>query len=101
MSLNSYEDIKENQFWEEIQELSVSLTHILKKYDMEDRVLSAFMIGVLSEVFEDEQKLKTFFHYSIQDENELQMLQDVMRQTYEDDEPDLDDLLRGTGIFLN
>ena len=61
--------------------------------------------GFWFEMQDDEtSNMKAFFHYNIQSQGELDIIQDFMNDSYtppEDAGPDLNDLLDGLGISLN
>jgi hypothetical protein len=104
MDLGQYKGMEEEGFWFEMQELAMALTDLVEKYSLEDKVISSFVVGLL-EPFDDEtSNMKAFFHYNIQSQGELDIIQDFMKDSYtppEDTGPDLDDLLDGLGISLN
>jgi hypothetical protein len=104
MSMDNYKDMEEDMFWMEMQELAHVFSELVIKYGMEDRVISAFVVGLLEEINEEQSNMKTFFHYNMQNENELEVVKDFMTNSYtppSSDEPDIDDLLDGLGISLN
>jgi hypothetical protein len=99
-----YKDIEEEGFWVEVQEISQAFLEICHKYDMGDRVLSAFVVGLLDEIDQENSNMKAFFHYNIQNDQELDVITQFMRDSYsshQDEGPDINDLLRGLGISLN
>lgn len=104
MGMEDYNSMDEDMFWMEVQELTHLFSELVIKYGMEDRVISAFVIGLLEEISEDQSNMKTFFHYNMQNESELDVIKDFMTSSYtppEDKGPDIDDLLDGLGISLN
>ena len=101
MSFEMYEDMQEDGFWFEIQEISGAINEIIHKYGYEDRVLSSIVVGLLTPLSEDESNMKAFFHHNLDSEGEIQAVCDFMRDSYEPQGPDLDDLLSGLGISLN
>ena len=72
---------------------------------MSDRVLSAFVVGLLEEIDEDTSNMKAFFHYNIQNNTELEVINQFMIDSYsapeQDSEQELKDLLNELGISLN
>jgi hypothetical protein len=99
-----HKDMEEEGFWSEVQEISQAFLEICHKYDMSDRVISAFVVGLLEEIDEDKSNMRAFFHYNIQNELELDVITGFMQDSYsppEDEGPDLNDLLDGLGISLN
>ena len=104
--MDDYKDMYEEGFWYEMQELAGAFSEIFHKYDVGDRVISAFVVGLLDEIEDGEEKtnMKAFFHYNMQNETELDILKEFMTDSFsppEDQGPDLDDLLGGLGISLN
>lgn len=104
MDSDQYKDMEEEGFWFEIQEVAGAFQELVHKYGMEDRVISAIVIGILEPVTEEQSNMKAFFNYNMQNTDELEIITDFMKNSYvapDDDEPDLDDLLNGLGISLN
>lgn len=104
MDNDQYKGMEEEGFWFEMQELAGALTELVHKYDLEDKIISAFVVGLLEPVDDDTSNMKAFFHYNIQSDGELDIVKDFMTDSYvppEDKGPDLDDLLDGLGISLN
>ena len=100
-----YKDMEDDGFWYEVQEISQAFIEICHKYDMSDRVLSAFVVGLLEEIDEDTSNMKAFFHYNIQNNTELEVINQFMIDSYsapeQDSEQELKDLLNELGISLN
>ena len=105
MDMDDYKDMHEEGFWFEMQEIAGAFSEICQKYEMGDRIISAFVVGLLedSEEFEDKSNMKAFFHYNMQNYTELDIVKEFMTDSFhpEDLGPDLDDLLGGLGISLN
>lgn len=104
MDNDQYKDIEEEGFWFEIQEISGAIQELIHKYGMEDRVISAVVVGLLEPVNDEQSNMKAFFNYNMQNEDELDIITDFMKNSYQapdDDGPDIDDLLDGLGISLN
>lgn len=107
MNMSKYKDMQEDGFWFEMQELAGTFSEICQKYDVDDRVISAFVVGLLEEIDGEDGKtnMKAFFHYNMQNHTELDIVKDFMTDSYtpppNDDGPDLSDLLGGLGISLN
>ena len=102
--MGHYKDMEEEGFWYEMQELAGAFTEICHKYEMSDRVISAFVVGLLEELDDETSNMKAFFHYNMQSQGELDIVKDFMTDSYsppEDEGPDLNDLLNGLGISLN
>jgi len=104
MDNDRYKDMEEEGFWYEMQELAGAFTEICHKYEVSDRVISAFIVGLLEPMDDETSNMKAFFHYNMQSEGELDIVKDFMTDSYsppEDEGPDLDDLISGLGISLN
>ncbi len=102
--MDQYKDMEEEGFWYEVQEISQAFLEICHKYEMSDRVISAFVVGLLEEIDENNSNMKAFFHYNLQTEDEVDIIKQFMTDSFsppEDEGPDLDDLLSGMGISLN
>ena len=101
--MENYEDMEEEGFWYEIQEISGAFQEIVHKYGMEDRIISAVVVGLLEPITEDQSNMKAFFNYNMQTMDELEIITDFMRESFTppDNGPDIDDLLNGLGISLN
>lgn len=96
--------MEEEGFWYEMQELAGAFTEICHKYEVSDRIISAFIVGLLEPMDDETSNMKAFFHYNMQSEGELDIVKDFMTDSYsppEDEGPDLDDLISGLGISLN
>ena len=105
MDFSRHEDMEEEGFWFEIQEISGAINEIVHKYGYEDRVLSSIVVGLLSPVDENYSNMKAFFHHNLDNEVEVDAIAQFMKESYEaqskDQGPDLNDLLDGLGISLN
>jgi len=104
MDMERYSDMEQEGFWVEIRELADELTELIHKYGLEDKIISSFVVGLLEPFDEETSNMKAFFHYNIQSESEMEIIQDFMTDSYsppEDTDPNLDDLLDGLGISLN
>ena len=101
--MENYEDMEEEGFWYEIQEISGAFQEIVHKYGMEDRIISAVVVGLLEPITQDQSNMKAFFNYNMQTIDELEIITDFMRESFTppDNGPDIDDLLNGLGISLN
>ena len=101
--MENYEDMEEEGFWYEIQEISGAFQEIVHKYGMQDRIISAVVVGLLETITEDQSNMKAFFNYNMQTMVELEIITDFMRESFTppDNGPDIADLLNGLGISLN
>ena len=75
---------------------------LIEKYGMRNRVMSVVVTGVLEPIDEDNSTMKALFSYNLGSYDELDVMIDFIKNTYEEqDGPDLDDLLGDLGISLN
>jgi len=100
-------DMEEQAFFSEMQRLSMEMDTIIDKYNMRDRVLSVTVTGLIDHDIFGDTRIKAIYSYSLDSEEELNHVIDFINSTWEDvdgmreDEgPDFDDLLDGTGIEL-
>jgi hypothetical protein len=88
-----------------MQEIALAVTEIVKRYDMEDKVMSAFVMGILKPLDEENSTMKAFFQYDLRTSAELEIILDFIKESYiepdSNDDFDIDDLLDGLGISLN
>ena len=66
--------------------------------------MSAIVVGLMEEIEnpEDESvEMKSLFSYNLDSRDELEIIIDVMNNTYEDDGGELRDMLGDLGISLN
>jgi hypothetical protein len=78
----------------------------VKSRGYENRVMSAIVIGLMDEVesTEDDDDLvgmKSLFSYNLDSRDELEVIIDIMKETYTDDNDGLSDMLSDLGISLN
>lgn len=98
---------KDKQFIAEVYDLVVKIEGLIKSYNYEDRVMSSMVIGVLDVDLDtepkegDEVQLKSIFSYNLDSREELEVVKEIMTHQYEDEMPDLDDMLGSLGISLN
>jgi type IV secretory pathway VirB4 component len=98
---------QDKEFIAEVYSLIVKIEDLIKKYNYEDRVMSAIMLGVidldLNRTYEEgeEVQLKSIFSYNLDSKLELEMVKDLMDQQFEDPDEDLEGLLGDLGISLN
>lgn len=98
---DKYKDMYESGFFIEIQELHQAMEEVIEKYGMRDRCMSVLVTGILDAVDEETSQLKALFSYNLESRDELDEIIQFITNTYEDQNPDLDDLLDGLGISLN
>lgn len=105
MDMDQYKGMEEEAFWFEMQEVIGAIDELVHKYDLQDRVISAFVLGLLEPLNDDTSNMKAFFHYNMQSNGELDIVKDFMTESYVEPttpiDDDLEDLLGDLGISLN
>ena len=98
----------DKEFVAEVYSLIVQIEELIKKYNYEDRVMSAMLLGVLDVDWDreepqegDEIQLKSVFSYNLDSEGELEIMKEIMTQQYRSEAGDIDNLLNDLGISLN
>ena len=95
-------DTAEYDFLIEMQQLHHQMEMLIEKYGMRSKVMSVVVTGVLEPIDEDNSTMKALFNYNLGSYDELDVMIDFIKNTYEEqDGPDLDDLLGDLGISLN
>jgi len=95
-------DTEDYDFLIEMQQLHHKMEMLIEKYDMRERVLSVVVTGVLEDIDEENSNMKALFSYNLDSSEEVDVIVDFIKNTYEDQGgPDLDDLLGDLGISLN
>ena len=97
----NYEDV---EFLSELYAKITDLEEFVKDRGYEDRVMSAIVVGLMEEIEnpEDESvEMKSLFAYNLDSRQELDIIMDIMQNTYEDDDDSLRDMLNSLGISLN
>ena len=96
---------KDKEFIAEAYSLVVQIEELIKKYEYEDRVMSALLIGVLDTEGEPEEgdqvELKSVFSYNLDSKLELEIVKEIMDSQFQDPDDDIDKLLGDLGISLN
>lgn len=98
---------KDKQFISEVYELVSKIEGLIHSYEYEDKVMSSIVIGILDTDLNKEPKegdtveLKSVFSYNLDSRDELEVIKEIMSSQFEDESPDLDDLLSDLGISLN
>ena len=95
---------KDKEFMTEAYSLIVELEELVKSYGMEDRVLSALVVAVLdvpSDSDLEEISLQSIFSYSLDSQEELEIIKELMHNQFSDPDDDIDTLLGDLGISLN
>jgi hypothetical protein len=95
----------DKEFITEVYSLVVQIEELIKKYEYEDKVMSAIVIGLMQikdDVEEgDEVQLQSVFSYNLDGRVELEVIKELMDTQYEDPDDDIDTLLGDLGISLN
>ena len=99
--------IEDVEFLAELYSKVNELENLVKSRGYENRVMSAVVIGLMDEVESTEEDdddlvgMKSLFSYNLDSRDELEVIIDVMRETYTDDNDGLSDMLSDLGISLN
>ena len=100
--------IEDVEFLAELYSKVNELENLVKSRGYESRVMSAIVIGLMDEVESTEDDddddlvgMKSLFSYNLDSRDELEVIIDVMRETYTDDNDGLSDMLSDLGISLN
>lgn len=92
------------EFIAKVYSKAMEIEQMIIKNGYSDRVMSAFVFGVLSEedmVSEEEMvNMTTFFSYNLDNEEELQSIKDIMDATF-DQRDDLSNFFDELGLGLN
>ena len=98
----NYEDV---EFLSELYTKILEIENLVKERGYENRIMSAIVVGLMDEIesAEDESvEMKSLFSYNLDSKDELDIVVDLMRETYEDNnDSDLRDMLGDLGISLN
>jgi|TARA_R100000479_G_scaffold79196_1_gene38450 hypothetical protein len=98
----NYEDV---EFLSELYTKILEIENLVKERGYENRIMSAIVVGLMDEIesAEDESvEMKSLFSYNLDSKDELDIIVDLMRETYEDNtDSDLRDMLGDLGISLN
>lgn len=97
----NYED---TEFLSELYAKVLEIEELVRERGYEDRVMSAIVVGLMEEIEnpEDESvEMKSLFSYNLDSRDELEIIIDVMNNTYEEDGGELRDMLGDLGISLN
>jgi hypothetical protein len=100
MDLDNYKDMQREGFLFEIQKIALQIEDLIDEYNVRDEVMSLMIIGLIDELPEGHQ-LKAIYGYNLNSRDELEELVNFAQESYQPDEPDIDDLIEGLGISLN
>ena len=97
----NYED---TEFLSELYAKVLEIEELVRERGYEDRVMSAIVVGLMEEIENPENEsveMKSLFSYNLDDQDELDIIIDIMKNTYEEDGGELRDMLGDLGISLN
>jgi len=97
----NYED---TEFLSELYAKVLEIEDLVRERGYEDRVMSAIVVGLMEEIEnpeDDSVEMKSLFSYNLDSRDELDIIIDVMKNTYEEDGGELRDMLGDLGISLN
>lgn len=90
-----------HEFLMKVKDHFAEIAELIKEYEMEDRVLAASMIGVLDPLDENNSDMTAIYAMNVDSREELDVITEFLVDAYEENNPDLNDLLGGLGISLN
>ena len=97
----NYED---TEFLSELYAKVLEIQELVRERGYEDRVMSAIVVGLMEEIENPENEsveMKSLFSYNLDGQDELDIIIDIMKNTYEEDGGELRDMLGDLGISLN
>ena len=97
----NYED---KEFLSELYAKVLEIEELVRERGYEDRVMSAIVVGLMEEIENPENEsveMKSLFSYNLDGQDELDIIIDIMKNTYEEDGGELRDMLGDLGISLN
>ena len=97
----NYDD---TEFLSELYAKVLEIEELVRERGYEDRVMSAIVVGLMEEIENPENEsveMKSLFSYNLDGQDELDIIIDIMKNTYEEDGGELRDMLGDLGISLN
>ena len=97
----NYED---TEFLSELYAKVLEIEDLVRERGYEDRVMSAIVVGLMDEIENPENEsveMKSLFSYNLDGQDELDIIIDIMKNTYEEGGGELGDMLGNLGISLN
>jgi hypothetical protein len=97
----NYED---TEFLSELYAKVLEIEELVRERGYEDRVMSAIVVGLMDEIENPENEsveMKSLFSYNLDGQDELDIIIDIMKNTYEEGGGELGDMLGDLGISLN
>ena len=97
----NYED---TEFLSELYAKVLEIEELVRERGYEERVMSAIVVGLMDEIENPENEsveMKSLFSYNLDGQDELDIIIDIMKNTYEEGGGELGDMLGDLGISLN
>tara|TARA_A100001201_G_C4058849_1_gene192070 strand:+ start:186 stop:482 length:297 start_codon:yes stop_codon:yes gene_type:complete len=97
----SYEEV---ELLSEIYAKIKEIEELIEERGYTDRIMSAMVVGLMDEVEtpeSDSVEMKSLFSYNLQSDSELDIIIDLMRESYDGGNDDLRNMLNDLGISLN
>lgn len=102
MNLDNYKDMSKENFLFEIQKIALYIEELIDEYDVRDELMSLMIVGLIDDIDEENSQLKAIYGYNLRSREELNELLEFANESYKDEEdPDIDGLIKGLGISLN
>tara|TARA_Y100001972_G_scaffold113451_1_gene148181 strand:- start:1272 stop:1556 length:285 start_codon:yes stop_codon:yes gene_type:complete len=90
-----------HEFLMKVKDHFSDIAQLIRDYQMEDKILAASMIGILDPLDEENSDMTAIYAMNIDSREELDIITEFLVDAYEENNPDLNDLLGGLGISLN
>lgn len=84
-----------------VKEHFEAIAELIREFEMEDKVIAASVIGVLDPIDEDHSDMTAIYAMNIEDRKELEVIIDFLNDAWDENNPDIDGLIKGLGISLN
>lgn len=78
-----------------------AISQLIEEYGLEDKIIAASVIGVLDPVDSGTSDMSAIYAMNLENRDEMEVVIDFIRDAYNENDPDLSDLLGGLGISLN
>jgi len=92
---------KHEEFLMQVRDHFQAISTLIEEYEMQDKVIAASVIGVLDPVDEGTSDMSAIYAMNLESREEMEVVIDFIRDAYNDNDPDISDLLGGLGISLN
>lgn len=90
-----------HEFLMKVKDHFSEIAKLIEEYEMEDKVLAASVVGVLNPIDETNSDMTAIYAMNVDSRDELDVVLDFLKESYDENNPNLDDLLGGLGISLN